>query len=185
MRRPEQDRLARLRQLMSENKLDSLLVTRREDVRYLTGFTGSAGSLLVSSGRPCLITDFRYKLQARKETTGVAILIQKKDHFTALRDAGERMGVDTLWFDESSLTIEGLKKSEKTGTSAQGTPGPGRELRQRKDRHELANIRMAIRRAEESFRELKRCIKPGATERELGSQARISDAGQRGPQGGF
>jgi Xaa-Pro aminopeptidase len=42
-----------------------------------------------------------------------------------------------------------------------------RELRLRKDSHELAHIRLAIRRAEESFRELQQFIKPGATEREL------------------
>ena len=66
MRRPEQDRLARLRQIMSESGLDSLLVNRREDVRYLSGFTGSSGTLLVTSDRACLITDFRYNVQARR-----------------------------------------------------------------------------------------------------------------------
>ncbi len=105
---------------MSENGLDSLLVTRREDVRYLSGFTGSSGSLLVAFGRSCLITDFRYNVQARKETTGITILIQKKDHFTAVRDAGERMGVDTLWFDESALTVEGLKQFQKKGIKLKG-----------------------------------------------------------------
>ena len=69
---------------MSENGLDSLLVTRREDVRYLSGFTGSAGSLLVASGRSCLITDFRYKVQARKETIGVNNPDPKKRSFHAL-----------------------------------------------------------------------------------------------------
>jgi Xaa-Pro aminopeptidase len=170
MRRPEQDRLARLRQSMSENKLDSLLVTRREDVRYLSGFTGSSGSLLVSSTRSCLITDFRYNVQARKETTGIEILIQKKDHFTAVRDAGERMGVDTLWFDESALTVEGLKNLKKKGFKLKGHADLIKRLRQQKDKEELANIRMAVRRAEEAFLALKAEIKPGATEQGLGSK---------------
>ena len=52
MRRPEPVRLTALKRLMNAEGLGSLLVTRREDVRYLTGFTGSAGSLLVASGRP-------------------------------------------------------------------------------------------------------------------------------------
>ncbi len=170
MRRPERDRLARLRQTMSENGLDSLLVTRREDVRYLTGFSGSSGSLLVASGRSCLVTDFRYKVQARKETTGITILIQKKDHFTAVRDAGERMGVDTLWFDESALTVEGLKNLKKTGFKLKGHEDLIKTLRQLKDKVELANIRTAIRRAEEAFLELRAGIKPGATEQGLASK---------------
>jgi len=167
-RRPEQDRLARLKQAMSENGLDSLLVTRREDVRYLSGFTGSSGSLLVASGRSCLITDFRYSVQARKETTGITILIQIKDHFTAVRDAGEHMGVDTLWFDESALTVEALKKFKKKGFKLKGHADLVKTLRQQKDKQELANIRTAIRRAEEAFLQLQADIKPGATEQGLG-----------------
>ncbi len=167
---PELDRIARLRQIMSECGLDSLLVTRREDVRYLSGFTGSSGSLLVASGRPCLITDFRYTMQARKETAGITILIQKKDYFTAVREAVKRMDIDTLWFDESALTVEGLKKFKKKGLRLQGHRDLVKTLRQQKDKQELANIRMAIRRAEEAFLELKADIKPGATEQALGSK---------------
>jgi len=181
MRRPEQDRLARLRQVMNEHGLDSLLVTRREDVRYLSGFTGSSGSLLVTSGRSCLITDFRYDVQAHKETAGITILIQKKDHFSAVRDAGERVGVGTLWFDESALTVEGVKNLRKKGFRLKGHADLVKTLRLLKDKQELANIRTAIRRAEEAFLELKTDIKPGATEQGLGSKLEylMRDKGSR------
>ena len=152
---------------MKADRIESLLVTRREDVRYLTGFTGSAGSLLIDSGRPCLITDFRYKLQSRREAAGVAVVIQKKDFFTALSHVAGLRGVDTLWCDESSLTIELLKNLKKNGLRAREHRDLVRVLRLRKDRYELNHIRLAIRRAEESFRELIQFLKPGATEREL------------------
>lgn len=168
MRRPEQRRIAGLRQLMDADGIGSLLVTRREDVRYLTGFTGSAGSLLVASGRPCLITDFRYRLQASAETKGISIVIQKGDFFDSLREAAGRLGVAALWFDESSVTVDGFKKLRKQKLTLKGHRDLVRELRQRKDDQELANIRIAVRRAEESFRELRQYIKPGARERELG-----------------
>lgn len=168
MRRPEQGRIAGLRRLMEADRLGSLLVTRREDVRYLSGFTGSAGALLVASGRPCLITDFRYKLQARLETKGVTVLIQKKDFFTALGDAAKHLNAAPLWFDESALTVDALKKLKKQKLSLKGHRDLIRELRQRKDEQELASIRIAVQRAEEAFRELKNHIKPGARERELG-----------------
>jgi Xaa-Pro aminopeptidase len=170
IRRPEQDRLARLRKILSERGLDSLLVTRREDVRYLSGFTGSSGTLLVTSRRACLITDFRYKTQVRKETSGITILIQTKDYFSAVRDAGERLGVDTIWFDESVLTVDAIKNYKKKGFKLKGHRDLVRTLRQQKDKQELANIRMAIRRAEEAFRQLKKDIHPGTTEQALGSK---------------
>jgi Xaa-Pro aminopeptidase len=166
--RPERGRIRRLRMLMREHTLDALLVTRREDVRYLTGFTGSAGSLLVNSGRPCLITDFRYQLQAGRETEGIRVLIQKKDFISALRDVLGSAASDGLWFDASSLTVEELGKFKKAGVRLRGRPDLVRELRLLKDKQELKHIRTAIRRAEESFRELKQFIKPGATEKELG-----------------
>lgn len=168
MKRPEQRRISRLRGLMAQQDVSAFLVTRREDVRYLTGFTGSAGSLLVASGRPCLITDFRYKLQAGREAESVAVLIQKKDFFTALREIAERMGVDSLWFDESAYTVQEAKKLRKQGLAPKGHGDLIGALRRQKDEHELSNIRLAVKRAEESFRELKKHIRPGATERELG-----------------
>jgi Xaa-Pro aminopeptidase len=160
-------RINGLRQLMNADGLKALLVTKRENVHYLTGFTGSAGAVLVASGRPLLITDFRYKLQAHKETSGTAVVIQKTDFPAAIREAASRAGVATLWFDESSLTLEGLKKLRKQGLTLKGHRDLVSELRKRKDKQELVNIRKAISRAEESFRELKRYIRPGARERDL------------------
>jgi len=165
---PRENRIAMLKRQMREHGIGSLLVTRREDVFYLSGFSGSAGSLLIASGRPCLITDFRYKLQAHQETTGIAITIQKKDHLSALRDAATRMDVETLWFEESALTVEGLKNLKKQGLRLKGCNDVVKTLRQQKDKQEISHIRMAIKRAEQAFRELALFIRPGATERELG-----------------
>lgn len=165
--RTEQNRVAGLKQLMTEHSIDALLITRRENVRYLTGFTGSAGVVLVASGKPRLITDFRYKTQAIREATGVSILIQKKDLPAAVREAADRMKVDTFWVDESSVTIEGLKKFRKQGLALKTYRDLVGDLRLRKDHSELVAINKAIRRAEEAFRELKQYIRPGARESSL------------------
>jgi Xaa-Pro aminopeptidase len=167
MKRPEPGRISRLKRVMRSEGIKALLVTKRENVRYLTGFTGSAGSVLIASGRSRLITDFRYKLQARGEAAGVEVLIQKTDMPAALYDAAGRAGAKTLWFDESSLTIEGLKKLRKQGLTLKGHRDIVAELRLRKDNHELTSIRKAIRRAEESFCEIKKLVRPGARERDL------------------
>ncbi len=167
MKRPEQARIDSLRRIMKAEGIGALLVSKRENVRYLTGFTGSAGAVLVASGRPRLITDFRYKLQSHREAVGAAVLIQQKDFPSALYEAAQRAGATTLWFDESSLTLEVLKKLRKQGMALKGHRDLVGELRQRKDAVELSRIRKAIRRAEESFRELQKHIRPGARERDL------------------
>lgn len=161
-------RIDRLRDVMREEKISSLLVTRREDVRYLSGFTGSAGSLLVTHKKACLLTDFRYKLQAEKEkSSGIAVCIQARDHYSAIGEAAEQLAVDVLAIDESSITVEAHRKLKKLGLRTKGRKDLVRILRLRKDHNELKNIKLAIYRAEESFRALKRFIRPGVTERKL------------------
>lgn len=164
---PEQRRVARLRSVMETDGIGSLLVTQRENIRYLTGFTGSAGIALVTPDKLALVTDFRYKLQAHKEVRGASIVIQKTDWATTLRDTVKRYGAGGLWFDESSLTIDRIKKLRSMGLRLSGAKDPVAKLRVIKDSRELLNIRKAIRRAEESFIELRNRIRPGVTEREL------------------
>jgi Xaa-Pro aminopeptidase len=162
-------RIVMLRKVMRERGIGALLVTRHENVRYLTGFTGSAGSAIIGpSGRPVLVTDFRYQEQAAAEAPGVKLLIQKKDHFSAIRSAAEQAGTGALWFDESSLTLDRVKALRKLKLQLRGTKDLVAELRQRKDASELALIRKAVRRAEHAFRDLLPAVKPGTTERELG-----------------
>src|SRR5512143_3696230 len=118
--RPEPARIAKLRRLLEERSIGALLVTKRENVRYLSGFTGSAGSMLVASGRPVLITDFRYRLQAMAEAPGTRVLIQKKDHFSAVKEAAGNLGLERLWFDETSLTIDRVRALKKLGLRLKG-----------------------------------------------------------------
>jgi Xaa-Pro aminopeptidase len=168
-KRQEATRIARLRRIMRERGVDTLLVTQRENVRYLTGFTGSAGSLLIgASGRPVLITDFRYKEQAKAEASGTKLLIQKKDHVSTIKAATGLFDTDILWFDESSITLDRLRALRKQKLRLRGMKDPVAEIRREKDAVELALIRRAIRRAEQSFCEMRPRIRAGTTERELG-----------------
>jgi len=168
MMRPQVRRIAGLRRVMKGKGLGALLVTKKENVHYLTGFTGSAGVALVTPGSICLVTDFRYQLQAKRETAGIPVLIQKKDLASALSEAALRYRAGTIWFDEASLTVDGLKKMRKEGLKLKGCADLVAGLRMHKDAGELARIRKAVLRAEESFKELAAFIRPGVSERELG-----------------
>ena len=55
------ERLDRLRARLDDAGVGALLVTDTTNVRYLTGFTGSAGSLWVDGSRAVLVTDGRYR----------------------------------------------------------------------------------------------------------------------------
>src|SRR5512142_2522957 len=81
------DRLQRLSRNLARHKLDFFLVTHLPNLRYLTGFTGSAGVLAVdATGGDVFITDGRYKEQAREQVRGARVMIAKK---AAMVAAGE------------------------------------------------------------------------------------------------
>ena len=61
------ERQAAVRDVMARDGLDALLITHLPNIRYLTGFTGSAGLLLLLPDAAALVTDFRYAAQAPME----------------------------------------------------------------------------------------------------------------------
>ena len=67
------DRLARLRPLVTAAEADSLLVTTLANIRYLTGFTGSAALLLITEDDALLVTDGRYRTQAAEQLEAVGV----------------------------------------------------------------------------------------------------------------
>src|SRR4051794_2175051 len=57
-------------------EVDAVLVTHMPNVRYLTGFTGSAG-VLVASSRPVFTTDGRYREQATQQVERARVVVGK------------------------------------------------------------------------------------------------------------
>src|SRR5438874_770087 len=76
-------RLGRLRHVTEQHKLDSLLITHAPNLRYLCGFTGSAGALIVTNGGTAFFTDGRYGEQARAQVHGVNVRIVRKSALAA------------------------------------------------------------------------------------------------------
>ncbi|MGZ4735781.1 MAG: M24 family metallopeptidase [Acidimicrobiia bacterium] len=99
-------RIPRLRERFSDAGVDALLVTRLPNVRYLTGFTGSAGMLLVTTSDALLVTDGRYKDQAAEqiEATG----------------APARVGVGTTQAKQSEILREAASGVDRLGLEAHG-----------------------------------------------------------------
>ena len=70
------DRIKRLREVMAANDADSLLVTDLTNIRYLTGFTGSAATLLVSTKDALIVSDGRYDEQLQRQCPDIEAAIR-------------------------------------------------------------------------------------------------------------
>src|SRR4029077_16474309 len=79
-------RQKKLRDHLATTRFDGLLVSHLPNIRYLCGFTGSAGLLLVEPGGSVFLTDVRYDVQGRQEVKGAKVVIAHKAPLAALGD---------------------------------------------------------------------------------------------------
>src|SRR5262249_13994811 len=92
-------RFEKLGAVLQERKLDALLVTHMPNIRYLCGFTGSSGVLLVYRDAATFFTDGRYTEQAKAEVEQARLKISKGNPLMATAKAagagrGRRLGFE-------------------------------------------------------------------------------------------
>jgi Xaa-Pro aminopeptidase len=167
------NRLQKLRGRFAEKGIDAVFITQSENRRYLSGFDGSAGYLLITEKKAVLATDFRYTEQAAKEAPDFEILkISGKiaDWFPGLvRDAGiRRPGFEAsdVTFDFHRQLAEILKK-KKTAVGLVPVNGLVESLRAVKEPGEIALMEKAAAIADAAFEDVEATIKAGMTEKQV------------------
>ncbi|MBA3760265.1 MAG: aminopeptidase P family protein [Gemmatimonadales bacterium] len=160
-----------MRQAIGGEGLDALLVTHLPNIRYLTGFSGSAAVLLVREDTTVLITDFRYAEQAPAEV-GAAATVEIDQ-----RSVWERLGrvlaarpTGRIGIESHSLTVRDAERlSGLTRTAVAPTTDLVERLRAMKSPEEVAAIRSAAGLAQDALAEVLPGIRVGQTEVEIGA----------------
>jgi Xaa-Pro aminopeptidase len=169
-------RLERLRARLPGAGCEALLVTSLVNLRYLTGFSGSAGMLLVTSDRALLVTDGRYRDQSAEQlaAAGVEATIEigrPPEQLEAIDGATRGLGPigleadDITWSGKQRLA-SGLSCIASAG-SLVATRGVVEALRIVKDAGELARIEAAADIADVALAQVKDRLKQGPTELEF------------------
>lgn len=183
-----------LRATAAERGLDAVLVTDLRNVRYLTGFTGSNGALLVrTAGDDLFGTDGRYTTQAAEQVSGVE-LVEDRATVAGLVTLAVRRGTGRLGYESHDVTVDGLAALQKVlGEAAQGRAAPELVSVQRaveaqraiKDEREIELLRQACAVADQALAELaaEGALRPGRTELEVGREldARMLRLGAAAP----
>ena len=163
------DYRARQRRLLAElerKRVDALLVTHLPNVRYLTGFTGSAG-LLLAGPKSLFFTDGRYREQAAEQVAGAKVIAGKAAALSAAADAVKRSRITRLGIESGHMTVatrEALKRLLGTSVRLVSTSGVCESLRMVKDADEVACLAEAVDLGSRVFRPLLRAIQPGIGE---------------------
>jgi hypothetical protein len=98
-------RLQKLRHSLAQKELDVLVVSQTENRRYLSGFTGSAGWLIVSQNSAYLAVDFRYIEQAKKESPDFEIIHVKGDMFGWFLKFLSELGLKKTGFEADHISF--------------------------------------------------------------------------------
>jgi Xaa-Pro aminopeptidase len=181
-----------LRAVAAERGLDAVLVTNLLNVRYLTGFTGSNGALLLcTDGADLFGTDGRYTTQAGTQVPDVELLVDRGT-VSALARESVRRGVGRLGFESHDLTVDGFAALQKVLADAGGAVPELTSVRRAveaqrviKDEEEIEALRRACAVADQALAELatEGALRPGRTELQVGREldARMLFLGAEAP----
>jgi Xaa-Pro aminopeptidase len=158
--------VAKIRESITRKGIDGFFVTDIHNVRYLTHFSGSSGSLLITRKETFFVTDFRYKEQAEGEVKRWDIIIVKGNIIKTINHLSKKTGIRKLGL-ESSITYEFYSRLFNSGLNLTVFKRLIERLREIKDAIEINFIREAVRRAETAFLEVKPYIKQGIMERAI------------------
>ncbi|MBI2165226.1 MAG: aminopeptidase P family protein [Chloroflexi bacterium] len=168
------ERLEKLKHELQEARLDALIVSTPENRRYLSGFVGTAGYLVITADAAVLATDFRYVEQAGHQAPHFRVLRIGAD-WAWLPKLLTELGAQRTGLEAQNVTVatykqmaDALKEAHSEGPlTLVPTQGIVEGLRAVKDPQELALLERAARIASDAFDSVAPAIGPGQTEREI------------------
>ena len=155
--------------IMDSSRLDGIFFSSLENIRYLCGFTGSDGALVLTQRESLFLTDSRYWTQAEEEVKDSRIIHYKKK-MEGIASLILDLKLNHIGFESTSLTFSTHQfLLERLGNASHLIPLEEelKNLRAEKDAQELTLIRRAIDISSNAFLSLPKILKEGVLEREV------------------
>lgn len=158
--------------LLRKHGVDSVLITKPENVRYLSGYRGDDACLFIARRARFLITDERFALQAKKDVKDFKIVIACSPLSDVISGLAVKAGVKKLGFESSHLSYASYERirSGIKGAEPVSVHGMIEALRQVKDSREIAFIRDSVNILENAVAYFKSILKPGLSENDLAAK---------------
>jgi len=176
-----QARQQKLREHLATTRFDGLLVSHLPNIRYLCGFTGSAGLLLVEQSGSVFFTDVRYDIQAHDEVKGAKVVIARKASLAALGDffakRRKRVRGVTIGLESDHFTVAEKKRLSRLTPSAvrlKDAPSIVERFRMVKDKREITLIKDAVALGAKIFSRGLEVLRPGIKEVEVAAEMELA-----------
>lgn len=169
------ERVQRLRAEMEKRELHGALISNAQNRRYLSGFTGSAGYLLVTPDDAVIATDFRYYEQSAAQAPGFRLVktVGGFDGWAPELFAG--LGGKSIAFESADMTVATHGAFKKALSSIAEAERPQlapvadlvESLRIYKEPGEIAALQRAVDLGDAAFTDVARRVEPGWTEKQV------------------
>ncbi|WP_028610424.1 M24 family metallopeptidase [Paenibacillus harenae] len=169
------DRVKRLRQLLEEQGFEAILVGSGHNRRYLSGFTGSSGMVLITPSESYLLTDFRYRTQAPKQAAGFQIVEHGPSPIDNVRELLEQNKLAKLAFEQDHVVYGEFASWTKAlpGISLEPASGLIERLRMIKEESELQIMQEAADLADATFQHILKLIRTGVRETDIALEMEV------------
>ncbi|WP_059171103.1 Xaa-Pro peptidase family protein [Bacillus sp. FJAT-27445] len=164
-------KVEKLRNEFGKLGIDGMLITSGFNRRYMSNFTGSAGTVLISADKALFITDFRYVEQASKQCEGFEVVRHNGTMQEEVAHQAKLLGIAKLGFEQNHVTY-GLYKSYEKVFEGELVPVDGaiEKLRLIKTDAEIKILKEAAGIADAAFTHILEFIRPGKTELEVSNE---------------
>ena len=168
-------RRAALAGRLPDLQVDAFWITGHTNVRYLTGFTGSNGQLLVTGGAAVFFTDGRYTERSRHEVPDIDRVTYSGGLGDALAAQLEASSVRRLGFEATHTTVRAHEQlaAKLSGVQLVGVGEEVERLRWVKDEEELHNLRRAQAVTDQAFEDILEVLAVGTTELAVARQLEL------------
>ena len=153
-----------IRKMLQDKEIEALLIFNPENRQYVSGFTGSAGYVLISEKEQVFMTDFRYIEQAKKETKGFNIIEISRDN--PVTDIIKEYNFNTLGIEDDFITYEQFLEFDEKLKNTKLVPLKKSltEIRSIKSKEEISKIQRAAEITDKAYDHIINNIRPGLRE---------------------
>ncbi|HET6180204.1 MAG TPA: Xaa-Pro peptidase family protein [Candidatus Sulfotelmatobacter sp.] len=175
-----QSRQKKLREHLATTRFDALLISHLPNIRYLCGFTGSAGFLLVDEAGSVFFTDVRYDTQAHEEVSAAKVVVARTSVLEALGESLARRKRRRKWtvgIEAEHFTIAEKKRLAKlrpSGVNLKDAPPVVERARMIKDADELERIRAAVAVGAKLYDRALEVLRAGVKETEVAAEMELA-----------
>jgi Xaa-Pro aminopeptidase len=168
-------RMARLQSELAELGAQALLVTNLTNVRYITGFSGSNGQVLVTEDDALFMTDGRYRARAGDLVKTAEVAVYPNRLTDTLAPALERHGITRLGVEAKTMTIAERDELSLRLEGVELVPARAviEDHRRTKEPAEIEALRAAIALGDETYAHILSRLTPGASEREIALELEV------------